>query len=115
MKILTQDAVLRCDHQTGRVKLAPLHQHLVTIHGRAVLVQDDPEGKRIQGCSNSVPLAGIVPCKLTLKVRTGYSSLVRVNGHSVCLDTVSGFTTGTPPGTVDYTVTDPGQDLVTEV
>jgi hypothetical protein len=44
----------------------------------------------------------------------GYSSFVRINGRAVCLDTVTGFTDGTPPGVVKYIVRHPGQKFVNE-
>ena len=114
MKVLTVDARLRCDHKTGNVKIEA-SQGLVTVEGRPILVYSDPEGKSIPDCSHSVPAAGILPCKLTLKARTGYSQFVRVGDRRICLDTVIGYTNGTPPSQVDYTVDDPGQGLVSEV
>ena len=110
MNLLTEDAGLICPHQ-GKVNVQP-SQSLVTINARKVLVETDPAGKGIDGCINVGP--GIRPCLLTLNVREGYSELLRVQGHRVCLDTVSGFTDGTPPGSVLYSVKDPGQDLVKE-
>jgi hypothetical protein len=111
MKILTEDAVLVCDHELGTVNVKPT-QALVTIAKRRVLVENDPEGRPISTCPN-VGLT-IKPCQQTLAVQTGYSDLIRINGKRVCLDTVSGLTDGTPPGTVNYKVRRPGQDLVTE-
>lgn len=113
MKLLTVDATVLCGHKLGKVKLAA-SQSRMTIDGRPVLVYDDPEGKSIDGCPSSVAIAGIVPCKATLKARTGYSDLVTVEGRAVCLDTLTGFTNGTPPGTVEYRVADPGQGFVSE-
>ena len=110
MNLLTEDAALICPHQ-GKVRVQP-SQSLVTIHARKVLVETDPEEKAISGCINVAP--GIKPCTLTLKVRQGYSELLRIHGRRVCLDTVNGFTDGTPPGSVPYKVKEPGQDLVKE-
>jgi hypothetical protein len=111
MEFLTEDAVLVCDHELGTVSIAAT-QDLVTIEGRRVLVATDPEGRTISGCPNSGPT--IKPCQKTLKVREGYSDLIRIDGRALCLDTVTGLTDGTPPGTVDYKVRRPGQDLVEE-
>ena len=87
-------------------------QRLVTIHRRAVLVETDPEGRPIAGCPN---ISGVMkPCLQTWAVRTGYSDLLRVEGRRACLDTVTGLTDGTPPGTVDYVVRRPGHELVSE-
>jgi hypothetical protein len=108
MLLLTQDAVLICGHALGKVTNAP-SQGWVTVERRSVLVRADPEGRPIAGCVNAAPLK---PCLMTLAVRTGYSSLLRVDGREVCLDTVRGFTTGDPPGAVDYHVAAAGQGFV---
>jgi hypothetical protein len=112
MRFLTEDAVLVCDHVVGLVQIVAT-QDLVTIHGRRVLVEDDPEGRTIKSCPNIG--ATIKPCQKTLAVRQGYSVFIRINRKPACLDTVSGFTDGTPPAGVNYTVRVPGQDLVAEV
>ena len=109
MQILTQDAVIICQHQMGKVKLVP-SQELVSIEQRLILIEADPEGRPIKGCPNFGPT--IKPCTNTLRVKVGYSDLVRIHGRRVCLDTVSGLTDGTPPGAVDYLVRDPGQQFV---
>jgi hypothetical protein len=109
MKFLTEDAKLVCAHELGKVVNAPT-QTLVTIRDRRVLVEKDPEGRAIQFCPNVG--ATIKPCQHTLAVQVGYSEFMRIDGRRVCLDTVTGFTDGTPPGTIKYKVNDPGQDLV---
>ncbi|MFL5757065.1 MAG: hypothetical protein ACJ77N_12295 [Chloroflexota bacterium] len=112
MRIITEDALLVCAHVLGRVTNQP-SQHLVTVAGRAVLVEADPEGRTITSCPNIG--ATIKPCQHTLKVTAGYSTFVRIDGHAVCLDTVVGLTDGTPPGVVQYMVRTPGQTLVSSV
>ena len=111
MKLLTEDADLVCAHR-GVVKIEPT-QRLVTIDGRRVLVETDPEGKEINRCPNRGP--HIKKCGKTLRVRVGYSTFVRIDGRRVCLDNLSGLTNGTPPGVVKYLVRDPGQHLVAGV
>jgi hypothetical protein len=111
MKWLTQDALLTCPHESGFVAVAP-SQGLVRIDDRQVLVAPDPEKKPIGGCPWVSP--GMKPCVQTLRVKEGYSGLVRIEGRQVCLDTVTGLTDGTPPGTFRYAVRSPGQDLVEE-
>jgi hypothetical protein len=111
MMILTEDPDICCQHVGGKVILHPL-QGLVTIAGRRVLVEPDPEGKSIVGCPNVGPT--IKPCQTTLKVEAGYSEFLRIDGRRICLDTVTGLTDGTPPGVVKYTVHDPGQHLFSE-
>jgi hypothetical protein len=117
--LVTEDAAIACDHATGRVRIAP-SQNLVRINGRRVLVEPDPVAWPIVGCSNTNPMIGIKPCTSTLAVADGYSALVRVGGRRVCLQTVTGLTDGTPPGTVNYSVTGDvvkltGQDFVKEL
>jgi hypothetical protein len=57
----------------------------------------------------------IKPCTTTLPVRVGYSDLLRIEGRRVCLDTVTGLTDGSPPGTVNYSVRAAGQALVRQL
>lgn len=109
MLVLTEDALIVCAHELGEVGLAP-RQDWVTVNGRKVLVDSDPEARPISKCPN-IGIA-IKPCQLTLKVDTGYSDFIRVDGQRVCLDTVVGKTDGTPPGVVIYHVRQPGQDFV---
>ncbi len=111
MYLLTEDAVLVCAHELGVVKIVAT-QDLVTVEGRRVLVEANPEGRPITGCPNISPV--IKPCGATLRVQRGYSDLLRIDGRRACLDTVMGLTDGTPPGTVPYKVRSPGQLLVEE-
>lgn len=112
MRLLTEDALLVCDHVLGRVDIEPT-QPFVTIEGRRILVEKNPEGRAISGCPNAS--ATIKPCTATLAVKEGYSALLRIGQRRVCLDTVTGLTDGTPPGQVDYVVHQPGQLFVREV
>jgi hypothetical protein len=111
MDLLTEDAVLCCAHELGLVGVVP-GQRLVRIEQRPVLVATDPEQRPIVGCPMYGPT--VKPCTQTLKVQVGYSALLRIDGRRVCLDTVTGLTNGTPPGTVKYRVRSPGQSLVRE-
>lgn len=111
MRILTDRAVLVCAHELGIVGITAT-QSWVTIDGRPVLVEDNPENRPIVGCPNVGPT--IKPCLTTLVVKVGYSNLLRIGGHRICLDTVTGLTDGTPPGTVQYKVRSPGQEWVDE-
>jgi hypothetical protein len=110
MKVLSEKALLVCDHELGHVQIGA-RQSLVRIRGDRVLVDNDPETKTIKGCPNTNPLTGILPCRTTLKVESGYSGLVKIDGRRVCLDTVTGRTDGVPPQ-FHYKVRNPGQQLV---
>jgi len=112
MNLLTEDALVVCTHELGIVKMIT-SQSLVTISRRKVLVEIDPQGRSIACCPNVGP--GIKACLTTLVVKEGYSDLLRIDGKRVCLDTVTGLTDGTPPGTVKYKVNNPGQHLAREV
>jgi hypothetical protein len=111
--ILTEKAKLVCQHRTGILSIDP-SQHLVRMGGGDVLVgglpKGDPEFQIITGCPNFG--LTIKPCTFSLKVMTGYSSFIFINGRPVCLDTISGMTDGTPPGVVNYEVVQPGQSFV---
>jgi hypothetical protein len=111
MLLLTEDALLVCKHPPGKVT-NKMTQIWLTIQQRPVMVDNDPEGRSITGCPNYG--AVIKPCVLTLKVKRGYSELLRIDGKRVCLDTIAGLTDGTPPGIVEYVVKAPGQSFVTE-
>jgi hypothetical protein len=109
MRILNMQAVVVCDHR-AQVKNQN-SQGYVRIAHSAVLVEADPVGRSIALCPNTNSI-NIFPCKLTLNVDVGYSAFIRVGGKRACLDTVSGFTSGVPPGNFKYTVTYAGQEFV---
>lgn len=111
MLLLTDAAHVVCKHELGKVIVSGV-QTLVTIDGRPVLVEPDPQGRPIVGCPNIG--ATIKPCLLALPVQAGYSDWIRIDGRRVCLDTVTGLTDGTPPGVVKYEVRFAGQVFVTE-
>ncbi|HEY7199040.1 MAG TPA: hypothetical protein VIC57_02455 [Candidatus Dormibacteraeota bacterium] len=110
MRVLTERALIVCDHELGRVHQA-VRQSLVRVDGERMLVDDDPERRPIRGCPNTNPLVGILPCRHTLRVQAGYSDLLRIDGHRICLDPVTGRTDGVP-AIFHYLVRDPGQRLV---
>ncbi len=110
LKVITMNASVQCDH--GGVITNQNSQSWVTVQGTPILVKRDPEGRTIKGCPNTNPLIGIVPCTATLTALEGYSGYVSVDGKKFCLETIMGLTTGTPPGTVKYTVFMPGQQFV---
>ena len=108
MKILVEAGVQRCGHD-GLVVDIP-SQTWVRISKSPVLVEKDPESREITMCPNYG--LNIKPCTKTLVVHTGYSTFVSIDTHAVCLDSIVGYTDGTPPGAVTYTVRSPGQQFV---
>jgi|Kansoi500Nextera_1026154.scaffolds.fasta_scaffold26057_1 hypothetical protein len=111
MFFVTEDATIICKHPVGLVDRVP-SQNWFTIATRRVLVDADPENRTIKGCANSG--VGIKPCTTALKViaDVGYSTFIRVGGQRVCLDAITGFTDGTPPGLYKWVVSAPGQQFV---
>ncbi len=115
MLVVTDSALVCCAHVMGIVGIVPGQspipgQSFVFIDGRAVVVQTQPIGRPIAGCPN-VGMT-IKPCTAVVNVTGGWSDLVFVDGKAVCLDTLTGLTDGTPPGTVKYTVKHAGQGFV---
>lgn len=108
MQWVTAKAVIKCAHD-GTVQNMP-SQHWVTVERVEVLVENDPEGRDITACPNYG--VTITPCLKTLKVTTGYSVRVRVDGKPVVLSNLDGLTNGTPPLSVHYTCRDPAQKFV---
>lgn len=108
MRWMTEDATVVCDHQLGNVTGFSPAQSWVTVMKRRVLVEPDPVGRTIKGCPNLPPMGK--PCTNTMAVAKGYSRLIRIDGHRVCLDAVTGLTNGVAP--VMYTVRAPAQELV---
>jgi hypothetical protein len=111
LNLLTDKAVLVCNHETGIVTNRP-SQSLVTIEGSRILIEDDPEHRPIKGCTMTV-LPTIKPCSITLKVKHGYSDLLRIDGHRVCLQSIIGLTDWAGAD-VNYKVRTPGQNFVAE-
>jgi hypothetical protein len=109
MRLLTQDALVVCAHELGKVSL-PTSQTMVRVGGRLVLVEPNPEGRSIAGCPNIG--VSIRPCLNTLRVAKGYSGFVRIDGQPVVLDNLGGLTDGTPAGGVRYVCRAPGQRMV---
>ena len=109
--LLIEESVVVCKHVLGVVSIEPT-QNFVFIQGKRVLVEPNPEARPISHCPNYG--ITIKPCTFTLKVDDGYSSLVRIGGKRVCLQTVTGLTDGTPPGIVKYVVKTPVQQFVWE-
>ena len=108
MNWLTQLSVIKCDHD-GRVTNQP-SQTWVRVDNSPVQVATDPEGRSIVACPNYGPT--VKPCVKTLKVTTGYSGFIKIDGHRLVLDNLDGLTDGTPPGLVHYKVRDPKQRYV---
>ncbi len=111
MLLITEDAVLKCAHG-GTVNLKPI-QHWVTVEKRVILVEGDPLDRSISACPMATPLTP--PCHKTVSVDStaSYSAFVTVNGLRVCRDTATGTTDWSKLGTIPYSVTKPGQSLVT--
>ena len=51
------------------------------IEGRKILIETNPEGRRISWCPNYGVL--IKPCVTTLEVKEGYSDLLRIDDKHI--------------------------------
>jgi len=105
---VTRDSVIHCDHD-GRVTNVA-SQTWLTVGGIPVLVEPDPQGRGITACPNYG--ATVKPCTSTSTVKTGYSGLLKVDGHRVVLSNLDGLTDGTPPMSVHHKVRDARQSHV---
>lgn len=108
--LLRDDALVACTHELGKVSLQA-SQTWVRAGGRPLLVARDPERRSIAGCPNLTVVTK--PCTTTLAVTVGYSDLLAIDGHAVCLDNLSGMTDG-QGGVYRYEVNHPGQQLLAE-
>jgi hypothetical protein len=108
VKLLVERSVVLCGHG-GQVRNQS-SQQLVTSQGSLLLVADDPVGRTVVACPNYG--TNVKVCTSTVNVQTGYSSLVSIDGHAVCLDTLTGQTDGLDAGAVLYHVSKAVQTLV---
>jgi hypothetical protein len=108
MHWVTVNASVKCGHD-GTVQNVP-GQRWVTVNTEPVLVDNDPEGRKIAACPNIGPT--MKPCVRTLRVATGYSAWLHIDGKAVVLSNLDGLTDGTVPGTVHYQVRHAGQQHV---
>ena len=116
MRVLTEEAVLKCDH--GGVVDIKRRQEWVRIAGIAVLIEDDPLHRPVHRCPMITPTTPA--CAKTISIDEGksYAAFVRVktkgdDPRRLCLDTTTGKTDWSRIATVNYTVSKPGQDFVT--
>jgi hypothetical protein len=102
--LVREDAALKCGHM-GPVAISA-SQHWVKVEGVALLVDNDPVGKRVD-----CPFKSGGPCIATVSVERGYSAFIRVDGRAVCRDDLVGTAS---PNAFHFAVTDPGQKFVSE-
>jgi len=94
--VLTTASTLTCAHQ-GKVNADSTTKLRV---GKVAVLLADVTGKAISGCkvvdnSNTATLK----CKSVSSATAGQSAKLTVDGVSVLLDVLAGFTNGTPPPT----------------
>jgi hypothetical protein len=116
MRVLTEDAVLKCDHG-GIVDLEP-RQDWVRVGGRRVLIEDDPLGRKLHGCPMITPTTPACARTISVSEAPSYADFVRVTTKGdrprrICLDTTTGHTDWARIATVSYHVSAPGQLFVT--
>lgn len=115
MRVLTESAILRCDHG-GVVGLSP-RQDWVRIEGRRLLVEDDPLGRPVRGCPMITPTTPACAVTVSVSQAPSYAAFVHVRSRGdkarrMCLDTTTGHTDWARLATVSYSVASPGQSFV---
>jgi hypothetical protein len=96
-KVLTTGATVKCSHQ-GTVQVSSAGQSVLEIAGKPALVMGDLVGKSISGCTLT-PSTSTKPCTSTTSMIVGDASMMDAGGKAVLLDTATGLTDSTPPGT----------------
>ncbi len=94
---LTETATILCSHG-GKVTI-PATQHILTVNGLAVLVQGDEAGGSVAGCTNVNAAIGQKPCTKPLPATAGFATKLQVGGKPVLLQSATGQTDSSPPGT----------------
>ena len=99
-KVLTTDARVTCSHQ-GTVQVSSAGQSVLKVGSASVLVDGDLVGKSVSGCTN-LPTPGtpsLSPCTSTTSMLAGASTKLKAGSKAVLLDSATGMTDSTPPGT----------------
>jgi archaellum component FlaF (FlaF/FlaG flagellin family) len=107
-KVLTTAAQIKCSHQ-GTVTVSSAGQSVVEVDGSSVLVMGDLVGKSVSGCTLT-PSQNSKPCTTTTSMIVGAATRMEAGGNAVLLETATGLTDSTPPGT--WSVQDAGQSSV---
>jgi hypothetical protein len=115
VRVLTEDAVLKCDHG-GVVDIKP-RQDWIRISGRAVLIEDDPLNRSVHRCPMITPTTPACARTISISEAPSYAAFVRVqtkgdDRRRLCLDSTTGHTDWSRMATVNYNVTSSGQDFV---
>ncbi len=109
--VLTAGGAIVCSHG-AKVIPAPPPQAKLLIDGQPALVQPSlAPGTVVPGtCPNNNPSLGLKACT-TVTANAGMATKLVVDGKPVLLDTATGITDSTPPGTLK--VTSAGQTKLT--
>lgn len=97
-KVLTVASDVSCDHPPtggGKVQLVA-GQNVLMVSGASVLAQSQATAEILPGCSQTNTQAGEVVCSTVLSQSAGYSTVLKVNGQPVLLETAGGTTNGLP-------------------
>ncbi|MEU7515549.1 hypothetical protein AB0B13_26630 [Streptomyces sp. NPDC042898] len=107
--VLTTAADIRCAH------LAPLvvvpSQTTLTVAGNPVLLVSDLLAATVPTCPNSGS-PGLVVCGKVTSLTDGASTLLKVRGTAVALDTARGLTLAQPAQPVLWNVLSAGQTIL---
>ena len=105
--VLTTSSTLKCVH--GGTLQVQASTSQLSAGGSPTLVEADVLAATVSGCSNTNAAAGQMPC-VTVTVLAGQSTNLTVAGQAVLLESATGLTSSTPPGT--WQVSSAGQSVL---
>jgi hypothetical protein len=114
-KVITVDSDARCNHAAGEASSANVTllagQDVLKIDGALVVAQSLATAIiSSASCKNKPPPNSNVPCAASTAQTAGESTVLKVNGTAVVLETATGTTGSTPPGT--WAVKDAAQTVL---
>jgi hypothetical protein len=98
--VLTESSVVRCDHPpTGGGALELAGAGPLSVNGAKVLSGSIAPASIGSGCTQTPPSQTTTPCLVASSQDDGRSSVLKVDGVPVVVDTATGKTNGKPGST----------------
>jgi hypothetical protein len=111
--VLTDASAVSCDHPPsggGALTLEPAALGAFSVEGNTVLSGSLGATVIKPGCGQSPPSSSTTPCLQTLSQTSGTSTVLKVEGKAVLLETAKGDTNGKPDA--KWSVKNAGQTLL---
>lgn len=110
-KVITTSSDARCSHTSSANVTLVAGQDVLKIDGVFVVAQSLATAAITSAsCQNKPPPQSNIPCAASTAQSGGESTVLKVNGTAVVLETATGKTGSTPPGT--WTVQDAAQTVL---